>query len=196
MQGPSPCLGLGAGTLRLSCPGHQPLFFGSCSQRSGHTQNPLFSLFLPVRPAGALGINQPPRISLGTSSPAAAPAGVSQGHPTPAGPYRQRCLQAAAQCAWDGGLSAREAPTAGASPQLGEATNQHKSAQRRDPPTIFLPPARGGPSASPGASPRQPHVLPLTPFSMPPSPGTASRFAGGTYLHALCVFLSERRGGR
>lgn len=72
-----------------------------------------------------------------------------------------------------------------------EGTNQHQPALGPPLQFSFLQLLAGaGPSASPGAA----KVLPR--FSALPPPGTASRPAGGTYLHALCVFLSERRGGR
>lgn len=72
-----------------------------------------------------------------------------------------------------------------------EGTNQHQPAPGPPLQFSFLQLLAGaGPSASPGAA----KVLPR--FSTLPPPGTASRPAGGTYLHALCVFLSERRGGR
>lgn len=66
-------------------------------------------------------------------------------------------------------------------------TSQHQSVQRWVPPPQFssLQLAAGaGPSASPGASPRQPRALP--PFSALPSPGATS--LRGKHIFTLSVF--------
>lgn len=171
-------------------PGHQPLFFRSCSYRGLDTKPQSFSPFPHAQSAGALGqcaspswTLRPHRATRGTSNlpgcivslwcsqglaGPVCPQEMVSGHPLNCSSFTPRSFTPAE-----------------------EGTNQHQPALGPPLQFSFLQLLAGaGPSASPGAA----KVLPR--FSTLPPPGTASRPAGGTYLHALCVFLSERRGGR
>lgn len=162
----------------LLLPGYQPLFFRSCSYRSLDTKTQPFSPFPHAKPAGALGqcasplwVHRPHRVTRGTSN-------------LPGCIVNFWCSQglAGSVCLSPRGATALHQ---GASPQPGVGTNQHQPAPHNFPSSSFW-----RVQESPGAAQALPRVC-----SLPP-PGTASRPAGGTYLHALCVFLSERRGGR
>lgn len=228
VQGPPPCVGLGAGTpttLRLSCLYARP-----------------FSLDPALGGVWTQKKKTPPLLTFPTCNSSRSPGGMSrsllhlprdqQSHcsPTwgnPGAPQTCRavsCVQAAAHCACRGqGGSVclpgkpQETVNTDTPPQLQQlhleelhpnpGLGGHKPASISAapgglPPPIFLPPARSGrrtlrisgsialaaPPPSPARSPSFPHSLPRG--EQHPTP------RGGTYLHALCVFLSERRGGR
>lgn len=172
-------------------PGHQPLFFRSCSHMGLGTKTQPFSLFPHAKPAGALGQCASPswtrrlhRVTRGTSnlpgcvinfwcsqglagSVCLSPRGGKWGPPSTAAALHQ-----------------------GASPHPGVGTNQHQPAPGC--PTTFLPAALGGgrtPSVS-GSSPSAP------PFLRTPSPGgSIPPCRGNASSRSLC-FPFERRGGR
>lgn len=190
VQGPPPCLGLGAGTpatLRLSCPYISP-FSLDPALRGGWTQkNPNTFLTFPTckisRSPGGMSRSL-------LDLPWDRQSGCSPTWGDPGAPQTPAVCSALCACARRGrGLSGWEAPRDDkrrpppASPQPGEDTNQHQSTQRQGPPptSIFLPPARGGHrtlSASPGASPRR------APRPPPPPPRfLRSPFPGGTTSH-------------
>lgn len=165
----------------LLLPGYQPLSFRSCSYRGLDTKTQPFSPFPHAKPTGALGQCASPlwahRVTQGTSN-----LSTSGAH---------RGCQGQSVCPHEvmseDPLNCNSFTPRSFTPAWGG----HKPASTSTPQLSFLQLLAGaGPSASPGAAQVLPRVCAL------PPPGTASRPAGGTYLHALCVFLSERRGGR
>lgn len=197
-------------------PVHQPLFFGSCSYRGLDTQPPEPLLTFPTckisRTPGGMSqsLLDLPWDWQSCCSPTWGNPGAPPNHPGHI--LSVVCKQQLIALAGAGGFSLSGKPqemvnvdptTAaaslrGASPQPGWGHKPASISAALGSPPIFPPSSSrwaqdpqhlqehhpGSPTRSPSS------------FSTLPSPGTASHLAGGTYLHALCIFLSERRGGR
>lgn len=207
------CL-LGAGTLICAAPflPVQPLFFGSCSYRGLDTQK-ISLLTFPTRkisssPGGTnWTILDLPWDRWPHGSPSWGNAGAPQTRqamsPVLCASSSSLRSQGPGGSVWEAPGDGKHRPSSCSSftirsftPTRGD-TNQHQSVQHQGPPppqfSSLQLTASTGPSAPPEASPWQPRTLPSLHV---PFPGNNVPPRRGEHIFTLCIFLSERRGGR